>query len=211
LHLKKKQQQRPYDKWVRFRESIRESNFKREALIKEFAEFLRKVLPKAKSQEHVIPKLDVVSEQTLIKRTSSPPPLDVPDTKDDAVFGETASPFLFSPYTRFLDTQYDIRKDGDNLKIGNSNVSVDNSSNITIRGKQFEGTADLTRKTVDYNSIDKNDLHKYKTILEMTNAHLEGYNAGGNIQTSRRIKFRNVITKLYPEAKRVSRQQWVTY
>jgi len=64
LHLKKKQQQRPYDKWVRFRESIRESNFKREALIKEFAEFLRKVLPKDKSQEHVIPKMDVVSEQT---------------------------------------------------------------------------------------------------------------------------------------------------
>jgi hypothetical protein len=63
-----------------------------------------------------------------------------------------------------------MRKDGDNLKIGNSNVSVDNSSNLTIRGKQFEWTADLwkllTRKTVDYNSIDKNDLHKYKIILD---------------------------------------------
>jgi len=208
LHLKKKQQQRPYNKWVRFRESIRESNFKREALIKEFAEFLRKELPKDKSQEHVIPKMDVVSEQTLIKQTTSP---DVPDTKEDSVYGDTASPFLFSPNTRFLDTQYGMRKDGDNLKIGNSNVTVDNSSNITIRGKQFEGTADLwkllTRKTVDYNSIDKNDLHKYKTILEMTNAHLEG----GNIQTSRGIKFSNVITKLFPEAKRASRQQWLTY
>ena len=61
LHLKKKQQQRPYDKLVRFRETIRESNFKREALIKEYAEFLRKVLPEDKSQEHVILKMDVVS------------------------------------------------------------------------------------------------------------------------------------------------------
>jgi len=60
-----KKQQRSYDKWVRFRERIRETNSKREALIKEFAEFLRKVFPKDKThqqQEHVIPKLDVVSE-----------------------------------------------------------------------------------------------------------------------------------------------------
>jgi len=64
-----KKQQPSYDKWVRFRERNRESNFKLEALIKEFAEFLRKVLPKDKTQEHLIPKLEVVSEQTLsIKR-----------------------------------------------------------------------------------------------------------------------------------------------
>ena len=106
LHLNKKQQQRPYDKWVRFRESIRESILKREALIKEFAEFLRKVLPKDKSQEHVIHKMDVVSEKTLIKQTSTPHQrfFDVPDTKDDAVYGEMARPFLFSSNTRLLDT-----------------------------------------------------------------------------------------------------------
>jgi len=107
LHLKKKQQ-RPYDKWIRFRERIRESNFQREALIKEFAEFLRKILPKDKSQEHVIPKMDVVSEQTLSKTTSSSPPpqrfFEVLDTKDDAVYGEMARPFLFSSNTRLLDT-----------------------------------------------------------------------------------------------------------
>jgi hypothetical protein len=46
--LRLKKQQHPYDKWVRFRERIRETNIKREALIKEIAEFLRKVLPKDK-------------------------------------------------------------------------------------------------------------------------------------------------------------------
>jgi hypothetical protein len=58
-------------------------------------------------------------------------------------------------------------------------------SNITIKGKQFKGTEDLwkllKRKNLDYDSIDKNELQKYKTILEMTNAHLEGYNAGSTI------------------------------
>ena len=89
--------------------------------------------------------MDVVSEQTLSKQTSSPPQrfFDVPDTKDDAVYAEMASPFLFKTNTRFLDTQYGIRKDGDNLEIGNSTVTVDDYSNITIRGKRYDGTADL--------------------------------------------------------------------
>ena len=87
--------------------------------------------------------------------------------------------------------------------------------NITIKGKQFKGTKDLwkrlTRKSVNYDTLHKDELQKYKTILEMTNAHLEGYNPGGNIQTSRGTKFKNVITKLFPEAKAAIRQKWVTY
>ena len=158
--------------------------------------------------------MDVVSEQTLSKQTSSSPPpqrfFDVPYTKNDAVYGEMASPFLFSPNRRLLGTQYGIRKYGDNLKIGKSKITVENSSNISIRGKHFEGTADLwkllTRKNVDYNPIDKNDLQKCKTILFMTNGHLKGYKAVGNIQTIRGIKFRNYIAKLFPEAKVASRQ-----
>ena len=49
--------------------------------------------------------------------------------------------------------------------------------NIIIKGKEFKGTEDLrkllTRKIVNYDSIDKNDLQRYKTILEMTKAHLK--------------------------------------
>ena len=198
----KKRRQHPYDKWVRFRERIQETNIKREALIKEFAEFLKKVLPKDKShqqeQEQVIPKIELL-EQTPQRRFEVP---STSDTKD--IYVEIASPFL-SPGTRLLDTQYGIRKDGDTFKIGNSTVIIDNMSNLSIKGKQFQGTEDLwkllTHKNVNYNSIDKNGLQKYKTDLEMTNAHLEGYKEGGNIQRSRGIKFRNVIAKLFPEAK----------
>ena len=60
-------------------------------------------------------------------------------------------------------------------------------SNISIKRKLFKGTEDLwkllTRKNIIYNSKDKNYLQKYKTILEMTNAHLEEYKAGGNLST----------------------------
>jgi hypothetical protein len=88
-------------------------------------------------------------------------------------------------------------------------------SNITIRGKQFKGTEDLwkllTRNNIDYDSIDKNELQKYENILEMTNADLEVYKARSNIHTSRGIKFRKVIAKLFPEAKDATRQNWVAY
>jgi len=101
---------------------------------------------------------------------------------------------------RLLDTQYGIRREGDHLKIGNSAVTVDNMRNIIIKGKEFKGTEDLwkllTRTNVNYDSIDKNDLQRYKTILEMTNAHLRGYRPGENIQSSRGTKFKNVIGKL---------------
>jgi hypothetical protein len=63
------------------------------------------------------------------------------DTKDD-IYGEIASPFL-NPDTRLLDTKYGIRKDGDNFKIGNSTVIVDNMSNLYIKGNQFKGTEDF--------------------------------------------------------------------
>jgi len=85
---------------VRFRERIRETNIKREALLKEFAECLRKVLLKGSSQqqqEHVFPKIDIASQQNLSGHRDSNGRFEVPstsDTKDD-VYGATVSPFLF--------------------------------------------------------------------------------------------------------------------
>ena len=72
---------------------------------------------------------------------------------------------------RLLDTQYDIRIEDDNFKIGKSSVTTDNMSNITTMAKQFKGTEDfwkrLIRKNMNYNLIHKNDLQSYKTILEI--------------------------------------------
>lgn len=68
--------------------------------------------------------------------------------------------------------------------------------------------AALTSKDVNINAIDKNELQKYRAILEMTEAHLEGYKFGGNIKMSRGSKYRDVISKLFPQTKR---QQWKSY
>jgi len=94
------------------------------------------------------------------------------------------SPFL-SPHlkdTKLLNTRYSIRRKSDNFKIRNATVTVDKKSNLIVRGKQFKGTEDLwtllTRKDVNYDEIDENELLKYKNILEMPNAHLKGYRSG---------------------------------
>ena len=94
------------------------------------------------------------SEQTPQRRKK------IPSTSDnnDDIYCEIASPFLSSD-TRLLDTKYGIRKNGDNFKIRNSTVIIDNMSNLIIKEKQFKGTEDLwkllTRKNVKYDSIDK--------------------------------------------------------
>ena len=48
----------------------------------------------------------------------------------------------------------------------------------------------------------KSDLNAYKRILVLTNAHLVGYEPGGDIQISRGVKYAKVISKLFPRARR---------
>ena len=86
-------------------------------------------------------------------------------------FGPIASPYIL-PYfykrRRHLETRYDIRKEGDSFKIGDSAVLVDTDSDITIRGKEFRGITGLwellTRKSVDRRKITTDDLKKCKKI-----------------------------------------------
>jgi hypothetical protein len=97
--------------------------------------------------------------------------------------------------------------------IGDSKVIINEDSDLTIKGRHFEGTQGLwerlTRNAVDSKVITEGDLKTYKSILELTNAHLEGYAPGGDITIIRGPKFNNVISKLFPHTKR--RGQWVNY
>jgi len=85
--------------------------------------------------------------------------------------------------------------------IGDSRVGVDRDGNIHIREVEFPATKGLwellTRKKVNKRLVTSNDLKQYKTILEMTNAHMEGYEPDANIHTSKGLKFRDVISKLF--------------
>ena len=52
-NTRKNKKDHSYDKWVKFRGKIQETNVQREALIKEIAKFLRKVLPTETVQQQV--------------------------------------------------------------------------------------------------------------------------------------------------------------
>ena len=48
----------------------------------------------------------------------------------------------------------------------------------------------------------ESDPKKYKTILETTNAHLEGLETGNDILIFHGPKFTKVISKLFPQTER---------
>ena len=119
---------------------------------------------------------------------------------------------------RFLDGLYGIRRDGNTLMIGNSDVIADEKGDITVGGKRFRGTLGewelFTRICVYSNVITDSDLKAYKRFLELTNAHLVGYEPGGIIQISRGSKYTKVISSLFPQRQpsrgiaAPSRQRW---
>jgi hypothetical protein len=104
--------------------------------------------------------------------------------------------------------------------IGDSRVGVDSDGNIHIKNVAFLATKGLwellTRKRVYKNVITNGDLKQYKTILEMTNAHLEGYDPEANIRISKGLKFRDIISRLFPGTRQSGveaalRREWITY
>jgi hypothetical protein len=123
-------------------------------------------------------------------------------------FGAVASSYL-SPFVNrsgVLDIDNDLRKEGDKFFIGNSDVTVDANSDVCIKNKHFIGTPGLwellTRKCVNKKLVNKDDLKQYKRNLNLTSAHLKGYEPDAAIHVSLGIKFRTVIAKLFPKTKR---------
>jgi hypothetical protein len=114
---------------------------------------------------------------------------------------------------QFQDRHYAIRKDGDTLMISNSAVNLDESGVITISGKRFKLTKGLwkllTRKDIDTGTISPNDMQRYKSILQMTSAHVTKFEPGGNIKISRGSKYTKVISKFFPSG--TLKHHWAKY
>jgi len=98
-------------------------------------------------------------------------------------------------------------------------VTVDTNSDVYIRDKHFKGTRVLwellTRKKVDIRLVSE-DLKQYNSIMDLTSAHLEGYEPSAPIHVSRGTQFRTVIAKLFPQTKRRGieaslRKEWLKY
>jgi hypothetical protein len=79
------------------------------------------------------------------------------------------SPYLYESKKRDLDTDYGIRRDGDEFMIGDSRVGVDSNGIIHIKNVQFPATKGLwellTPKRVNKDSVTTADLKQFKTIL----------------------------------------------
>jgi hypothetical protein len=82
-----------------------------------------------------------------------------------------------------------MRKDGNKFQIGDNAVLVDQEGVITIKEKEFRGSASLwellTRKIMNNKNVTSDDIRTYKKILLMNNTHLEGYQPRGVINVTR--------------------------
>lgn len=115
-------------------------------------------------------------------------------------FGELAGKYI-SPYINrrhTIDNVYGIRKDDEDFKIGDSNVTVKNND-IYVDSVPYQGTSGLwellTKKSVDRTKVTPNDLEQYKKILIQSNAHKNRF---GRIKSSKGKKYKTIISNLFP-------------
>ena len=223
-----------YSKWLQMRRNGREDIERNRMHIRTMANLLHSILqvPKSSSSAdtvatpHTPPPTAgdiygsfVTSKQTVRHAFSDIEDEDVEEETDDGgeeTYGNLVSfylkPFL-SPRRHVVENHYVIRRYGGNFMIGDSIIRVDRESNLTIKGKHYKGTRGLWEllalKDVNTDVITEIELKKYKTILETTNAHLEGFEPGNNILIVRGPKFSKVISRLFPQTKRSV--HWVMY
>jgi hypothetical protein len=97
---------------------------------------------------------------------------------------------------------------------------VDANSDLYIKDRHFIGTPGLwellTRKIENKKLVKKDDVMQYKSILNLTNAHLKGFKPDALIHVSHGIKFRTVIAKLFAQTRRRCieaslRKEWERY
>lgn len=113
---------------------------------------------------------------------------------------------IISDTVGLTDNQYGIRFNPDTQEwmIGDSNVEID-GNDIIVKDRKYQGTNGLYQLIFMKNPEDfsQEDLHRYGSILRLTNAHKRGYKPDGQINGNKSVKYRTIIKKLFPiEARR---------
>ena len=95
---------------------------------------------------------------------------------------------------------YGARLTDDGLMVGDSNIRIDNSDNVSVKNRTFKGTEGLFELlfTKDPKNYTRKDLDTFKTICKLTNAHKRGYSSNSPIYRNRSIKYKNIIKKIFP-------------
>lgn len=107
---------------------------------------------------------------------------------------------LITDRNKSIDTTYGPHYEGNELMIGDKKVTF-NRNDIYVHGTRYKGTPGLYElifmNEPDEELYDENDLAAYKSIMIATNAHRQGYNPDGRLNSNRGVKYRNVIGKLF--------------
>lgn len=122
--------------------------------------------------------------------------------------GEVASKYikkLVNNDIKDLDTIYGIVYDGQRFTVGDNVVSIQNDV-ISVGEVDYYGTPGLFELLFMANpKLDlatKDDFDMYKKILNQSNAHKKEYSPTGPIrQLKNNLKYKNVISKLFPSKK----------
>lgn len=98
---------------------------------------------------------------------------------------------------------YGARLEKTGLRIGNSDIKIDDSENIVINNKVYPGTEGLfelifKKIPMKYNS---KDLKIFKEICLATNLHKKNYRSDSPIHKGASVKYKHIISKLFPSTK----------
>lgn len=194
----KKLGQHPHNEWIKMRTKIREADLRRKGRTKQVADFVKEIWPTSSSGEggpEVSPGASSQIADDEVKYVG---------TVTDAPFG--------GPY---LDPQYGIRKEGDTYMIGDSDVTMYDDGDFSIKGREFRGSPGLwdllSSRNVKPENVTAQDLRSYKRILQLTNAHLTEYRPGASINITRRKKFREIIEPLFKKGSASGRGAWIHF
>lgn len=96
---------------------------------------------------------------------------------------------------------YGARLENDGIMVGDSHLSIDDSDNINIKGKIYNGTSglfELLFKSSPAKIYTSRDLNTFKLILKSTNSHRKNYASNSSIYRNNSKKYKNIISKLFP-------------
>lgn len=107
---------------------------------------------------------------------------------------------------------YGARLEQGGLMIGNSKLDADEQDNIIIGNKKYKGTKGLFElifksKPATYTA---QDLISFKEICINTNAHKKGYNPTAPIHRNTSVKYKNIISKLFPTNLEKSKKRFMS-
>ncbi|KYN21872.1 hypothetical protein ALC57_05766 [Trachymyrmex cornetzi] len=99
-----------------------------------------------------------------------------------------------------IDHVYGVYLHKDGLMFDNKRFDVDDEDNIIIDVIRYAGTPGLYelnfKRIPDDALYTENDMHKYKSMLLMTNAHKHKHHSQGRLLSNRRYKYKYIIAPL---------------